>query len=883
MRLSVVVAVACLTLVSLSVADESQASIRKHTDIPAQELGTALRSLAKDRGFQLVYLSDTVETLHTGGAVGEFTTDQALKKLLNGSGLDYEYVDENTVSIFPHATSRATSGVSGGQGDEDSSRPGDPEFFWNRLRLAQTTPGPAQGTNSVNSSSSPSNQSPATSTQGISEPVRLEEIVVTAQKRVERLMEVPVPVTAINAATLSENNQTRLMDYYTQVPGLIVSPADYSSQLVAIRGITTGSNSGAGTPTTGIMVDEIPFGNSTGNTPGFTVPDFDPGDLARVEVLRGPQGTLYGASSMGGLIKYVTVDPSTAGFSGRLEAGTNSVRNGDELGYTVRGAVNVPVSTSFAIRGSAFTRLDAGYIDNPFLGKEGVNKARANGARLSGLWKPMDHFSLKLSATYQEIRGDGTSDFTSTENVTGQFNSLGDLQQGYIAGVGPYKRKAEAYGAVAVYKVGEAELTSVTGYNVSDVQDSIDYTQYIGGLSLETFGVGGAPIFEDVTNSRFSQELRLAFPLGARFDGLLGAYYDAEKAGPQRQRLLASDPLTGAIAGVWLDVSFPSTYRERAAFADLTWHLTDRFDVQIGGRESRMRIRLKDSISIGTPPIAGPDPAIREGLAVDNDSFTYLITPSYKLSEGRMLYARFASGYRPGGPNIVPSVPPIVRPDKTENYEIGFKGEFLDGRVSIDTSIYYIDWKDIQLNLIDPATLFGFTGNAGKARSLGVEFSMTWRPGNGLNIATWVAYNDAKLTNWPAEAQAACESFTGVCASAGARLPLSPHVSGNLSVDQRFRATDRVNVFVGANLSYVGGRKGVFPFNDPSVPRQEFPAYARTDLRAGLDFAAWRANVYVNNVFDRRALVSGGAWTDLPYSFYYIQPRTIGVSLAREF
>ena len=138
------------------------------------------------------------------------------------------------------------------------------------------------------------------------------------------------------------------------------------------------------------------------------MPDFDPGDLQRIEVLRGPQGTLYGASSVGGLVNFVTVDPSLAGVSGRLEAGGNSVQNGSELGYTFRGSVNVPLSSDFAVRASAFTRQDPGYIDDPVLGLKGVNEDRASGGHLAALWQPSETFSLKLSALYQTITGNGT-------------------------------------------------------------------------------------------------------------------------------------------------------------------------------------------------------------------------------------------------------------------------------------------------------------------------------------------------------------------------------------------------------------------------------------------------------------------------------------------
>ena len=184
----------------------------------------------------------------------------------------------------------------------------------------------------------------------------------------------PVPVTALNAQALVDNNQLRLQDYYTSVPGLNVSPAVQSTQVISIRGITTGYGTN---PTVGITVDGVPYGASTGLGGGQVVPDIDPGDLARVEVLRGPQGTLYGASSMGGLINFVTVDPSTEAVSGRVQVGTDEVYNGAGLGYSARGSVNVPLSDTLALRASGFVREDPGYIDNPILHINGINEAHA--------------------------------------------------------------------------------------------------------------------------------------------------------------------------------------------------------------------------------------------------------------------------------------------------------------------------------------------------------------------------------------------------------------------------------------------------------------------------------------------------------------------------
>src|SRR6201986_347376 len=225
-------------------------------------------------------------------------------------------------------------------------------------------------------------------------PQGIETVTVTAEKRVEPLLNVPVPVTVVDPSSLVSNGQPNLKDWYTSVPGLSFSPQGRENNAfnLSIRGITTG---GATNPTVSVLIDDMPFGSSTLG-PGGIKPDIDPGDLERIEVLRGPQGTLYGDNSMGGLVKSVTKDPSTDGYSGRLEVGTEYIQNGDGPGYDVRGAVNVPLDDETALRVSGYTTQDPGYIDNPVYHIRGVNRDNADGLRASVLWTPQSNVSLKL-------------------------------------------------------------------------------------------------------------------------------------------------------------------------------------------------------------------------------------------------------------------------------------------------------------------------------------------------------------------------------------------------------------------------------------------------------------------------------------------------------
>lgn len=728
---------------------------------------------------------------------------------------------------------------------------------------------------------------PSQESSSSSSPNALQEVVVTAQKREEHLLDVPIPVSVVDTSSLTVNNQVKLTDFYSEVPGLGIAPSTMSSQTISIRGLTTGAV-GSGppnpSPIVAVTVDGVPYGGAGGGDQ--LVPDFDPGDLQRVEVLRGPQGALYGASSEGGLVNFVTVDPSLAGVSGRLEAGGDSVQNGSELGYTFRGSVNVPLSSDLAVRASAFTREDPGYIDDPPLGLKGVNEDRASGGHLAALWQPSEIFSLKLSALYQKITGHNTSDETPNPPSFFGVGQLGDLQQFYIRAVNAYgyDRTAQAYSLQLNWKIGVADLVALTGYNRYSVDDSFDLSLALNSFSEKYFGTPGDQIVNTIGLDRLTQEIRLSAPLGQKFDGLLGVFYSHEDD-YWKWNYLASNPFTGVQLGDWgtyNPYNAPIVYNEFSVFGDLTYHITDRFDVQIGGRESWLKNTVDTATANGplaTVIYGAPTtPYNFPGTTLNENEFTYLLTPRFKISSDFMVYARLASGYRPGGVNIgILHVPQEYSADTSKDYEIGAKAEFLDHTLSVDGSVYYIDWNNIQLPLIYPVNGSTYVGNAAGAKSQGVELSIQSNPVSGLKLAAWVTWIDAVLTQTVPGAGIAGEIY----GFEGDRLPNAPRFSGNLSADYNFPLVSDVRGFVGGALSYVGDRLDAFSAASPE--RQDLPAYAKLDLHAGTTYNTWTVNLYVNNVTDKRGLISGGIGNQLPYSFYYIQPRTVGLSVAKTF
>jgi outer membrane receptor protein involved in Fe transport len=843
-------------------------------NIPAGDLSTALEQVSKQAHVNLVFAAESLRGLKTEGLQGNLTAKEAVQKLLLGTSLELR-TDEQTGAMLVVGKDKPTAMASNPNAmrlvdDEDSAAgTGERGTRESELRLAQVSGGNdgtgAGAAQNGESTSKPDCES-LTSAKDLScrDEIRLQEVVVTAQKKEERLRDVPVPVTALSAQTLLNNGQSRLQDYFARVPGLTLTPGLSSAQNLTIRGISPIG----GNPSVGVMIDDVPYGSSSVLGGSSAVPDIDPNDLERIEVLRGPQGTLYGASSMGGLLKFVTRDPSTERVAGDAQLGTSSVYNGTPLGYSMRGSVNVPLSDMVAVRASAFTRQDPGYIDNPVAGKEGVNRAKANGGRLSALWRPSDVFSVKLSALLQEISADGAS-------VAQPLSGLGDLAQNQLLGTGAYERRSQAYSATLNGKIGSVDLTAVSGYNINAFKDSTDFTLALGGATQALLGVKGTATFNDNQTRKFTQEVRLDMPFGERFDWLLGGYYtDEDTRYIQTRRGI--DETTGALVGDLRRVSFPTTYKEYAAFTDLTWKFTDRFDIQFGGRQSEIRQTITQTAT-GIAVAGGI--AVIPTLRPTASSFTYLVTPRFRLSPDLMLYARLASGYRAGGANLSfnaadPAGAPLqYDPDKTQNYELGMKSTFMNGALSIDASLYQIDWKDIQLLVFGPGNLFTYTTNASRAKSQGAELSMDANSSRGLSVSAWVVFNDARLT------EALPPTAVGAYGPSGTQLP-GNRFSANFSLRQTFSIAGSLSGSVGTSVSYVGERASTFAASS-TAPRVTFPSYAQADVFAGLLYDSWEGNFYINNVADKRAILSD--YTFPPNSYFYIQPRTIGVTLSKMF
>jgi outer membrane receptor protein involved in Fe transport len=380
---------------------------------------------------------------------------------------------------------------------------------------------------------------------------------------------------------------------------------------------------------------------------------------------------------------------------------------------------------------------------------------------------------------------------------------------------------------------------------------------------------------------KFTQEVRLGVK-GKQIDWLGGVFYDLEHA-TTNQTLTLAEPSGGQLAVPYVGAG-PATYKEYAGFADVTYHATDKLDLQVGARYAKNKQVSTQELTIGGPaqPIFGPTSSI--SAPSSEGSSTWLFTPSYHLTPDLLTYFRLATGYRPGGPNTgVPNVNRTFGSDSVINYELGLKGYVIPRQLSLDLSVFEIDWKDIQLQDTDAVSQLTFLTNGGKARSRGIESAIQWSPVTGFTLGSNATYTNAVLT----EDLPAVTGASALSAKDGDRLPFTARFTGNLSAQQDFAISDRLDAFVGATYTYIGERLSAFKTNSAAASRPRFsiPGYSMFDLRAGLNYDKhWHLDLYARNLANKFGVItaSNRNGTAAPNAVF-TQPRTVGLTAAYDF
>jgi len=693
----------------------------------------------------------------------------------------------------------------------------------------------------------------------------LTTVVISAMRRREPAREVPLQVDVVSSKELQDAGAKTLVDYMSNEPGVNVKTNGGSGgDSVTIRGVSAGDEVA---PLVGVYVDDVAVGSSSawvaGSRNGF---DMSLLDLNHIEVLKGPQGTLYGASSMGGLLKYVTNTPDTYDFGGSLSVGASKIKGGG-WGNTVSGVVNVPIKEGVAaVRISGFNDDAPGYVDDVGAApRNEANRGTSRGLRASALIEPSSKFSLKLTAMTETIHRDGLDwvayNGATNQPIKGPYIGQQDLQQ-------PYETTTTLVSADLEYDFGWARLNSITSTQLrkaASVLDAGGYAALLPGMGIET-----VPFANELRLRRSTQEFRLTSPAGHEFEWIAGAYYNHE-SGLNLQDI--DTTVAGGAPGPTLaTATIPSTFEESAVYGDVTWNPMKRLSLTAGMRVARSTQKLE---------VADDGLLVGGSNEVDNKSAetarTYLATARYALTTYSNVYVRAASGYRPGGPNtpIYDTtgkllIPATYQHDSLWSYEAGYKADLLDKALSLSTSVFDIRWKDIQQ--------YGFVNslsyltNAGKAEVKGAELAATLVPVRDWKVSAALTWSDGKTTE------------DSPVAASGVPLPNSAKLSASLGVNYAFEVA-ALPSYVGFSERYVGMRHAGFEGSSVS-PDLRLPAYAITDLQAGVDFKRVQLAFFVRNVFNRHAelgassqqLSLGGPWL-----VNVQQPATAGITLTAPF
>jgi iron complex outermembrane receptor protein len=766
-------------------------------------------------------------------------------------------------------------------------------------------------------------------------------IVVTAQKREQNLQDVPIAINAIGNEKLDQLQVSELQDVVKFLPSVTIQQGGPGFAQVYFRGVASGENANhsASLPTVGTYLDEMPITTIQGAL------DLHAYDLARVEALAGPQGTLYGASSMAGTLKLVTNAPDTSGFYGSAGVELSTIAHGD-LGSIYEGFVNVPIAEGAAARLVGWYRDDGGYIDNVLgertyassgirqsnaaLVEKNYNDAETYGARLALGIDLDDNWTIKPTVMGQVQNTQGSyaqerSGQTTGELQTVQYNPEGSRDKWIQAAMtvegkigswdvtatgGYLRRKTETQTDYSDYAYFYDALSGYGNYFYDNAENLVNPNQYIQGIDRYTKSFG---------------ELRVASPADAPLRFIGGLFAQRQSHNIEQNYIIDniadSITVTGTDSNIWLTKQ-QRVDRDYAAFGELTYDLTEKLSLTGGLRYYKFDNSLQgffgysagyssdkfdedtgafikdgtgEAACNGRPAIVDGSPCTNVDKSTSDKGFIHKLNATYKVTDDVLVYATWSRGFRPGGINRRGTLPPYGS-DKLDNYELGWKTTF--GTFRWNGAVFQEDWNNIQLSFLGANGLTEIR-NAGIARIRGVEMDVGYRAG-GFSINTGFSYNDAKSQrDFCKIANATFDCTTAgneLLAPSGSRLPVTAKLKGNAIARYEFPIADW-DGHVQFAVNHTGSRRSDLRPVQNAI-KGNLDAYTTADFSVGVKNETWAIEAFATNLFDTRGVVNTGVQciettcgtgvtptTPTGGAFYdvLIKPRIIGVKFSRDF
>lgn len=871
MRITSKVIVGSVVALVLSLQLHAQ-TMKSEFDLPPQPLSESLKAVANSTDTNLVFDTDEVSQHMAPALKGVVTLEQALTVLLTGSGLQPRYLDDKTVVLDRVKTTTRLG----------KQRDG--------ILLAQAERGGVEGG------------------QQSHEGERLEEIVVTATKREERLQDVPISMSVVTAEDISRRGFFSGEDYLRGLPGVNQVDSGYSGQSIIIRGIETSpqaQNFGSGT-TVATYFGETPTSNTEGLSGSSNI-DLKLVDIERVEVLRGPQGTAFGNSSMGGAVRTIPIEPKLDRFGARVSAGYSATSGTGGDNYTVQAVGNIPlVHDKLAIRAVGYQSSDSGFYRNragsdaafranfvtPYgaeafaTDEDEVGSYWVRGGRIAAVLQASEALRFTLNYLSQKTEADGMA-----------LASSGTYEQSLL-GVAPehvFRGQADG-GADTHIDLANAKIE----YGLSWAEMLATYSHTRSGSTqstpFATFGLGWpASIYAPGDHREDVGEIRLATRLAGAWNFLGGLYAEKIEDEVLNEYVWFGDPAVNPIAPgerFLSDVRGHNHLKQKAAYAEAAWTFMPRLTFTGG-------VRAYDYKREGRGASSGPwFGNATTDVGLDASGSTFRGNLSYKLAEDLgLLYLGWSQGFRLGraqsplpasscdrdgngmidGTEIPIASTGKINSDEVDSYELGGKFTLLDRRVAVEVALFRMDWSGLPVFITAGSASTGcgltYTANAGNARSEGVELQASYRISEAWSASAGGSWNHARLI----------EDVPAIGARAGDRLAGSPKTNANLSLQYEFDVGGH-KASLRADSIYVGAIYGDL-LQSPSLKSDE---YVRFDVSARVSVRDLAVDLFVRNLTNEDAFTNRGifpAFSAASAGFlgYRMQPRTVGLRLSYDF
>ncbi|MDB4077559.1 TonB-dependent receptor [Porticoccaceae bacterium] len=841
-------------------ANSTDSGSRYQLDIPAAKVQEALARLAEQTGHQLLFAYGVVGTQQSSAVQGQHTVNSALHHMLNSTTLTGRLTERGVIVVAdPSALHKTDSG----RGNMKTNA---------KKHVLATLVGlfAAGGAVGVQAQD-----------DGATAQASIDEVIVTATKRGEgiSIQDTAMSITAISSETIEKRGFFEMRDYLSKVPGVVYFQSNPGTGALNIRGLSLGS----GETNTGIYLGEMPLTTVIGSTPEIKLIDIE-----RVEVLKGPQGTLYGSSAQTGTVRNIPVVPKLDQWEGSVTAGASSQSQSDDFNHSVSGVLNIPlIEDQLALRVSAYRYDNAGIVDSvstpiraetgeiagkKILVEKDTDSSTFKGGRASLLWQLNDRFSSTLMIGAE-------SGYISGDPLTIDGEGLGGYRISTFEGDSFTDNDLEFANLVLEYDLDWATLISSTSKNEYKSNDSSHYVTF-----RPTSGsVGPAWVESDI----LSQEIRLSSQLEEPWSYVAGVLYEDIQTvngfaviwDGSEETIPDFGTPAGASRTVYL-FSKEIDYQQKALFGEISYAFNEQWELTAGGRYFDYKRRDIIPEVPATESQFAPAPT---DFSTDEQGQTYKANLSYMPDDDSLIYLQWSEGFRLGRgqgegfrelcdinndgliDGTAGRIGDRVDSDTTENMELGAKFTLLDNRFNLNTALFRVDWEGL------PVTFFGdgncaVTNNVGSASSQGIEWAADYAVTSSLLLSLSGAYIETEVTNDPL-----------IPENNGRSLSYAPRVNAGLGVEYSFDVGGYPS-FVRTDINYLGEYFTTHPERGVSGGD-----YVNIDLRAGIDIDQWSLALYAKNLTDEQVVLRYYGATTTSGSNIRATPRRIGLELKYAF